>query len=55
MSGPHDDAIGLDFALGAPLSDVPDGGVLQGRVGDQSVLAFRDGDEISVVSTKCTH
>lgn len=22
MSGPHDDAIGLDFALGAPFSDV---------------------------------
>jgi apoptosis-inducing factor 3 len=55
MSGPHEHATGPDFALGAPLSDVPDGGVLQGRVGDQSVLAFRDGAAISVVSAKCTH
>ncbi|MGE3839060.1 MAG: FAD-dependent oxidoreductase [Hyphomonadaceae bacterium] len=51
MRGPG----GIDFTLGAPLSDVPEGGVLQGRVGDQSVLAFREGGEVSVVSAKCTH
>ncbi|HJS80348.1 MAG TPA: FAD-dependent oxidoreductase [Vitreimonas sp.] len=55
MSGSQEDATGADFALGAPLSDIPDGGVLAGRVGKQSVLAFRNGVEISVVSAKCTH
>lgn len=55
MSGAQTDAMGIDFALGAALSDVPDDGVIAGRVGDRSVLAFRDGAQISVVSAKCTH
>jgi NADPH-dependent 2,4-dienoyl-CoA reductase/sulfur reductase-like enzyme/nitrite reductase/ring-hydroxylating ferredoxin subunit len=55
MSDAPEDAIGIDFALGAPLSGVPDGGVLAGRVGDRSALAFRDGRRITIVSATCTH
>jgi hypothetical protein len=33
MIGPHDDAIGIDFALGAPISDVPDGGLIERGAG----------------------
>ncbi len=55
MSGSQTDAIGIDFALGAPISAVPDSGVLAGRVGDRAALAYRDDAKISIVSATCTH
>ncbi|MBI2395568.1 MAG: FAD-dependent oxidoreductase [Deltaproteobacteria bacterium] len=46
---------GPDLAAGVKLSDVPDGGVLRARVGDEPVLVFRRGEEVSAVGATCTH
>src|SRR5215470_9622364 len=46
---------GPDLAQGIPLGDVPDGGMLGGRVGDDAVLLARRGDEFFAIGATCSH
>jgi NADPH-dependent 2,4-dienoyl-CoA reductase/sulfur reductase-like enzyme/nitrite reductase/ring-hydroxylating ferredoxin subunit len=46
---------GPDLAQGIPLSDVPDGGMLGGHVGDEAVLLARRGGEFFAVGATCSH
>src|SRR5258708_7703871 len=46
---------GPDLAVGVPLGDVPDGGTLVGRVGEEPVLLVRRGDEVFAVLATCAH
>jgi NADPH-dependent 2,4-dienoyl-CoA reductase/sulfur reductase-like enzyme/nitrite reductase/ring-hydroxylating ferredoxin subunit len=46
---------GPDLTSGIPLSDLPDGGILAGHVGDQPVLLVRQGTEWFAVGATCTH
>lgn len=44
-----------DLSAGVPLAQVPDGGLVTGRVGDEDVLLVRRGDAIAAVGAHCTH
>jgi apoptosis-inducing factor 3 len=44
-----------DFAAGVSMRDVPDGGSLLGRLGDDEVLLVRTGGELFAVGPRCTH
>src|SRR5215213_7754826 len=46
---------GPDFTQGVPLSSIPDGGSLLGRVGDEAVLLVRTGAEVFAIGAECTH
>jgi NADPH-dependent 2,4-dienoyl-CoA reductase/sulfur reductase-like enzyme/nitrite reductase/ring-hydroxylating ferredoxin subunit len=46
---------GPDLTQGVPLSDVADGGMLVGHVGDDAVLVARQGKEIFAVAAHCSH
>ncbi|MGA9853432.1 MAG: FAD-dependent oxidoreductase [Gammaproteobacteria bacterium] len=46
---------GPDLAAGVPVADVPEGGLLTGRVGEDSVLLARANGEIFATGTVCTH
>ena len=48
-------ASGRDFSKGISLSEVPRGGTLSGRVGDEPVLLSRFDDELFAVAGACTH
>jgi len=45
----------LDFASGVPLDQLPDGGVIQGKVAGEDVLLTRRGEEFFAVGAFCTH
>ncbi|NKK93912.1 pyridine nucleotide-disulfide oxidoreductase (plasmid) [Rhizobium leguminosarum] len=45
----------LDFGIGIPMSQLADGSMLAGRVGDEHVLLARRGEEIFAVGSVCTH
>ncbi len=47
--------VGPDFALGVPVSDIPDDGCLAGHVGKKEVLLVRRGEEFLAVDAHCTH
>src|SRR5262245_54083219 len=47
--------VGPDFALGIPVSDIPDDGCLAGHVGKKEVLLVRRGEEFFAVDARCTH
>ena len=53
----HDDALppGPDFSQGVPQMQVPAGGVLAGRVGNEAVLLARLDDGFHAVGGSCTH
>jgi NADPH-dependent 2,4-dienoyl-CoA reductase/sulfur reductase-like enzyme/nitrite reductase/ring-hydroxylating ferredoxin subunit len=53
----HDDELppGPDFSQGVPQLQVPAGGVLAGRVGEEAVLLSRLDDGFHAVSGSCTH
>jgi NADPH-dependent 2,4-dienoyl-CoA reductase/sulfur reductase-like enzyme/nitrite reductase/ring-hydroxylating ferredoxin subunit len=53
----HSDELppGPDFTLGVPQMQVPAGGVLAGRVGEEAVLLSRLDDGFHAVSGSCTH
>ncbi len=55
MSAAQSNVSGPDLAQGIPLDDVPDGGMLAGHVGDESVLVARRGNEIWAIGATCTH
>ncbi|HMI95828.1 MAG TPA: FAD-dependent oxidoreductase [Micropepsaceae bacterium] len=46
---------GPDLVQGIALAELPDGGKLVGRVGDEEVLLLRRGTEIFAVAAHCTH
>ncbi|MBV8506492.1 MAG: FAD-dependent oxidoreductase, partial [Alphaproteobacteria bacterium] len=46
---------GPDLTQGILLADLPDGGLLAGRVGKKSVLLARHGQEIFAIGATCTH
>jgi 3-phenylpropionate/trans-cinnamate dioxygenase ferredoxin reductase subunit len=46
---------GPDFATWFRLGDIPDGGMLEGRVGDDAVLLIRQGDRVFAIGAHCTH
>jgi NADPH-dependent 2,4-dienoyl-CoA reductase/sulfur reductase-like enzyme/nitrite reductase/ring-hydroxylating ferredoxin subunit len=46
---------GPDFALGVDLADIPLGGMLAGRVGEEPVILARVEGELVAVGGRCTH
>lgn len=46
---------GPDLTKGVPETDVADGGMLAGRVGDEAVLVARRGDDFYAIGATCTH
>ena len=46
---------GLDFANGVPIGQIPDGGMLQGKAGEDDVIITRRGDQFFAVGASCTH
>jgi NADPH-dependent 2,4-dienoyl-CoA reductase/sulfur reductase-like enzyme/nitrite reductase/ring-hydroxylating ferredoxin subunit len=45
----------IDLAKGILISQLPDGGIKQGKVGEEDVIVARRGDEVFVVGAHCTH
>jgi NADPH-dependent 2,4-dienoyl-CoA reductase/sulfur reductase-like enzyme/nitrite reductase/ring-hydroxylating ferredoxin subunit len=50
-----DKVIAPDFASGVAVDSVPDGEMIQGKVGDEAVILARRGAEFFAVGAKCTH
>lgn len=46
---------GPDFALGAPIADIPDGATLAGRVGETPILLSHRNGNFYAVEAACTH
>ena len=46
---------GPDLAVGIPTSDLPEGAMLAGHVGDDEVLLVRQGGKLFALSAHCTH
>ncbi len=46
---------GPDLARGIPLSDVADGGMVGGHVGEDAVLLARRGNELFAIGSTCSH
>jgi NADPH-dependent 2,4-dienoyl-CoA reductase/sulfur reductase-like enzyme/nitrite reductase/ring-hydroxylating ferredoxin subunit len=46
---------GPDLTRGVALSDLPDGGMLAGHVGEETVLLARRGEEVFAIGATCTH
>jgi apoptosis-inducing factor 3 len=46
---------GPDLALGIPVSDLSDGHMLAGHVGDEAVLLARRGNEFFAIGASCSH
>src|SRR5215469_12932492 len=46
---------GPDFQAGIPDSDLADGGMLAGHVGEDAVLIARRGSELFAIGATCTH
>ena len=44
-----------DLVQGVPAAEVPEGGMLVGRVGEEEVLVARIGGELFAVGAQCTH
>jgi apoptosis-inducing factor 3 len=47
--------IARDLATGVAVEDVPDGGMIQGKIGDEEVILARRGEEFFAVGAKCSH
>lgn len=46
---------GPDLTQGVPLSDLPEGGMLAGHVGEEAVLLARQGQDVFAIGAACTH
>src|SRR5579871_5725104 len=56
MTDTHATASGPDLQRdGISLKELPDGGMLEGHVGDDPILLARHGDEIFALAGACTH
>ncbi len=49
------DSAERDFANGVPVDRLPDGGMVQGKVGTEDVILARRGQEFFAVGAHCTH
>ncbi|MBV1799579.1 FAD-dependent oxidoreductase [Siccirubricoccus sp. G192] len=55
MGGDHATADSPDLTGGVALSELPDGGMLAGHVGEEAVLLARRGEEVFAIGASCTH
>ncbi|PBC03687.1 FAD-dependent oxidoreductase [Mesorhizobium sp. WSM3860] len=55
MAQNQNKSTGPDLSQGVALADLPDGGKLVGRCGDDQVLLVRRGTEVFAISAACTH
>jgi len=55
MAEDHKQPDGPDLTQGIPLADLPDGGMLAGQVGEETVLLARRGEEVFAIGATCTH
>ena len=55
MSSDEGKLKGPDFARGIPLSELTDGSMLLGHVGDDAVLLARHGDDVFAIGATCSH
>ena len=54
-SDDHDEPKGPDLTKGVPAADVPEGGMLSGQVGDETVVVARVDGELFAIGGSCTH
>jgi apoptosis-inducing factor 3 len=50
-----EEVVAPDFASGVAVERVPDGGMIQGKVGGEEVILARRGAEFFAVGAKCSH
>lgn len=55
MSAQQQDLTGPDLAAGIPITDLADGAMLIGHVGEEGVLLARRGEELFAIGATCTH
>ena len=55
MAESQETATGPDLTHGIPVTELTDGRMLSGRVGDEQVLSVRRGDEFFAIGAHCTH
>lgn len=55
MAESHAAPAGPDLTQGVPLSDLAEGAMVCGHVGEEHVLLVRQGDELYAVEANCTH
>jgi NADPH-dependent 2,4-dienoyl-CoA reductase/sulfur reductase-like enzyme/nitrite reductase/ring-hydroxylating ferredoxin subunit len=55
MSGDETASRGPDLALGIALSELRDGGMIAGHVGEEAVLLTRRDEEVFAIGATCTH
>jgi len=55
MTEPQEAPAGPDLTAGVAAADIPEGGKLAGRVGDEEVLVARLGGDLVAVGARCTH
>ena len=55
MSDDHEEPKGPDLTKGIPAADVPEGGMLTGQVGDETVVVARVDGELFAIGGSCTH
>jgi apoptosis-inducing factor 3 len=55
MGSAQDKPSGPDFTQGLPVTDVPDGAMVAGRVGEEAALLARRGNEFFAIGATCTH
>jgi NADPH-dependent 2,4-dienoyl-CoA reductase/sulfur reductase-like enzyme/nitrite reductase/ring-hydroxylating ferredoxin subunit len=55
MSQQRESSTGPDLTQGIAVTDLDDGAMVQGHVGDTPVLLARRGDEFLAIGAKCTH
>ena len=55
MSAEQAGPTGPDLAKGIELTEIADGAMLQGHVGEDAVLLARRGDELFAIGAHCTH
>lgn len=55
MSEASEPLTGPELSAGVPISQIPDGEILLGRVNDEAVLLARHGNDIFALGAKCTH
>src|SRR6476646_7765387 len=55
MSAEQSKPKGPDLTQGVPFSDIPDGGMIAGHVGDEAVLLALRGEEFFAIGATCSH
>ena len=55
MTADKESPSGPDLSAGVAISQIPDGGMLLGHVGEEAALFARRGEEIFAIGAACTH